>query len=134
MRRFVSFGLCGGFALIGVLSYYAAAEDAKPKSGADVEHVLGPWRDAVKKYQEAEEHARDVLMRLLDASEDKARAAGNADEVETLKQQRTQFEERGVLPASVRTTAYERSMKSARAKLEAVAKRVKTALLKHRYG
>lgn len=108
------------------------AEDVQPKSGADADSLLSPWRNATEAYKEARDKAQSLLLRSLDVVEEKARSTGDLDKVNALKQEKTQFEELGVLPTSVKTAAYEKSMNNAKSTLRAVAKRVKTSLVKQK--
>ncbi len=108
------------------LAFLAADE---PDSAAD---ALQPWQDAVERFEEARSAAQEQLLRQFDQAEEKARAAGDLKKLTALKTEREAFLEKGRLPTSFKTTAYDRALEKATIALRAAAKKTQAALLRQK--
>ncbi|MBS0204717.1 MAG: NPCBM/NEW2 domain-containing protein [Planctomycetes bacterium] len=118
-----------GFAACCLTWTTLAQEPAK----TEVEVLLKPWVEAKARFQKARETAEAIIVRQLESAEEKARASGDLDKVNSIKQEHTLFVKDGVAPTSVRTTAYEKSMESAKGSLRTAAQKTKTVLVKQRF-
>lgn len=125
---FVSARLLFVFGLtVTPLASLAAAEDSAPDA------LMKPWVEAVERFSKARETAKESLVRLLDSAEEKARAAGDLDKVNSIKQERAAFEEHDELPSAVKTATYTKSIDTAKTTLKSVAQKVKVTLVRQKY-
>lgn len=110
-----------------------AQESSSASSTTAVESLVKPWKEAIDRYHKSQEAAAVVVTRLLDTAEEKARAGGDLEKVNTIKKERTLFAEDGVVPTSIKAAAYEKSMEAAKSSLRTVAQKTKAALVKQKF-
>lgn len=95
--------------------------------------VQARWATAVNIYYKDVDDAKSLVMVQLERLEAKAREAGDAGAVEQIKQIKTAFVERGVLPTNVSTLPYESQCNKAKTQLAQVNKALVRTLLLNKH-
>ena len=130
MRTSFRLWLCAGV-IFAVPPCYLMADEST--SATAPEALLKPWTEAVERFQKSRAGAAETLARLLEAAEEKARAAGDLDKVDLIKRERDAFEQAGTLPTIVKATAYTKSIEAAKTVLKNAAQKSKVGLVRQKF-